>query len=653
MNWIIWLIPLFPLLGFLLNAFFVREERQAGILASVMVGLSFAATIAAMVVLEGAPAEAKRLSWSLWEWISIGDFRVAFGLLFDPLTAVMALLVTGVGGLIHVYSIGYMHGDSRPVRFFAYLNLFVFAMLMLVMADNLLLLFLGWEGVGLCSFLLIGHYFDRRSVQPGINPSDAAVKAFVVNRIGDAAMLAALFAIFTNFGTLSFYGNPELGIGGYLDLGIAISGQTVDFGAFGQLPIISGITLLMLLAVAGKSAQLPLYTWLPDAMAGPTPVSALIHAATMVTSGVYLIVRNHTLFDLPDSAAPWVLVIGVVTAFIGATAAVAQLDIKRVLAYSTISQLGYMIAAVGMGAYVAGMFHLLTHGLFKALLFLAAGSVIHGIANQQDMRRMGGLRATLPTSFRLYVIGALALSGIFPLAGFWSKDEIIAHAWFDARSPLAAIVLILTSAITAFYMGRQVGMMFYGRPRDPAMHPHESGPAMRWPMFVLAGGAIIGGLINFPGLHWLNSYLRPVLQEPEVIYTLGMGIMAAITTLLSAGAAYLGWKMYARDFELRIRVGKDDPALRYLGDLWRGMELGWGLDWLYQRAIVRPYRVAADFLAEVFDRQGIDGVLVDGTARGMGWLSSGLRAAQTGYIRTYALAFLLGVLVVVAFFALR
>ncbi len=653
MNWIIWLIPAFPLLGFLLNALVVRHERTAGILASVMVGLSFAATIAAMVVLEGAPSGAKRLTWTLWEWIGIADFRVAFGLLFDPLTAVMALLITGVGGLIHIYSIGYMHGDVRPVRFFAFMNLFVFAMLMLVMADNLLLLFLGWEGVGLCSFLLIGHYFDRRSVPPGINPSEAAVKAFVVNRVGDVAMLAALFAIFTNFGTLSFYDNPQLSISGYLDQAIVVAGETVDLGAFGQLPLMTGITLLMLVAVTGKSAQFPLYTWLPDAMAGPTPVSALIHAATMVTSGVYLIVRNHTLFDQPASAAPWVLVVGVMTAFIGATAAVAQLDIKRVLAYSTVSQLGYMVAAVGMGAYVAGMYHLLTHGLFKALLFMAAGSVIHGIGDHQDMRRMGGLRNALPTTFRLYVIGALALSGIFPLAGFWSKDEIIAHAWFAARSPLAAIMLILTSAVTAFYMGRQIGMVFFGRPRDPAIHGHESGPAMRWTMFALAGGAVIGGLINLPGLHWLNSYLRPVLQEPEVIYTVGMGILATITTLLSAGAGYLGWKTYARDLEPRIRVGKEDPMFRYLGDLWRGMEIGWGLDWLYQRVFVRPYRAASVFLSDVVDREAIDQVLVDGTARGLARLAHGLRALQTGYIRTYALMFLFGVILVVAFFALR
>lgn len=653
MNWIIWLIPAFPLLGFLLNMLIVRRERDAGMLAAAMVGLSFVATIVAMALLESAPADAKRLTWTLWEWISIADFRVAFGLLFDPLTAVMALLITGVGGLIHIYSIGYMHGDVRPVRFFAFMNLFVFAMLMLVMADNLLLLFLGWEGVGLCSFLLIGHYFDRRTVPPGINPSDAAVKAFVVNRVGDAAMLAALFAIFTNVGTLSFYDNPQLGIGGYLDQAIIIAGETVDLGAFGQLPLIAGITLLMLVAVAGKSAQLPLFTWLPDAMAGPTPVSALIHAATMVTSGVYLIVRNHTLFDQPASAAPWVLVIGVMTAFIGATAAVAQLDIKRVLAYSTVSQLGYMVAAVGMGAYVAGMYHLLTHGLFKALLFLAAGSVIHGIGGHQDMRRMGGLRDDLPTTFRLYLIGALALSGIFPLAGFWSKDEIIAHAWFDARSPLAAIILILTSAVTAFYMGRQIGMVFFGRPRDPAMHAHESGAMMRWPMVALAGGAVIGGLINFPGLHWLNSYLRPVLQEPEVIYTFGMGILATITTLVSAGAGYLGWKTYARDLEPRIRIGKDDPAFRYLGDLWRGMEIGWGLDWLYQRVFVRPYRTASVFLSQVVDREGIDGVLVGGTARGLMRLAQGLRLVQTGYVRTYALMFLVGVIIVVAFFALR
>lgn len=266
---------------------------------------------------------------------------------------------------------------------------------------------------------------------------------------------------------------------------------------------------------------------------------------------------------------------------------------------------------------------------------------------------MGGLRNALPTTFRLYLIGALALSGIFPLAGFWSKDEIIAHAWFDARSPLAAIMLILTSAVTAFYMGRQIGMVFFGRPRDPTIHGHESGAAMRWTMVALAGGAVVGGLINFPGLHWLNSYLRPVLQEPEVIYTVGMGILATITTLLSAGAGYLGWKTYARDLEPRIRIGKEDPMFRYLGDLWRGMEIGWGLDWLYQRVFVRPYRAASVFLSDVVDREAIDQVLVDGTVRGLARLAHRLRALQTGYIRTYALMFLFGVILVVAFFALR
>ncbi len=337
------------------------------------------------------------------EWISVGAFRVPFGLLFDQLTAVMALLVTGVGALIHIYSIGYIHGDVRPVRFFAYLNLFITAMLFLIMGNNLLLLFLGWEGVGLCSFLLIGHWFDRRSVPPGIVPSEAAVKAFVANRVGDAGMLMAMFAIFKNFGSLSFYPVDPLHNGqiipGFLEQASSLSGVQVSLGVFGSIGVMTAITYLLLIGVTGKSAQIPLFVWLPDAMAGPTPVSALIHAATMVTSGVYLMARTHTLFDAAPATQGWVLGIGMITALLAATAAVAQFDIKRVLAYSTISQLGYMVAAIGMGAYVAAIFHLLTHGIFKALLFLGSGSIIHGTHETQDMRKNG--RAVEPDALDL------------------------------------------------------------------------------------------------------------------------------------------------------------------------------------------------------------------------------------------------------------
>lgn len=656
LSWIIILIPAFPLLGFLLNLAFVRRERLAGQVASGAVVLAFIATIGALVVLQSLPAEERRLGFVLWEWISIGTFRVPFGLVFDPLTAVMALLITGVGSLIHIYSIGYMHGDVRPVRYFAYLNLFITMMLFLVMADNILLLFLGWEGVGLCSFLLIGHWFDRTSVQPGIVPSDAAVKAFVVNRIGDAALLLAMMAIFSQTGSLSFFSNEALGIIGYLTRLPEIGFTQIDFGGLGSLNVITAIALLMLLAVAGKSAQVPLQVWLPDAMAGPTPVSALIHAATMVTAGVYLIARNHAVFS-GAQVAGWVIAVGLLTAFVAATAAVTQFDIKRVLAFSTISQLGYMVAAVGMGAYVAGMFHLLTHGLFKALLFLAAGSVIHATHDVQDMRRMGGLKDALPTTFWTYMVGALALSGIFPLAGFWSKDEIIAHAWFGAQNPGAAIWLMLTSALTAFYMGRQIGLVFYGKQRDASYTPHESSPVMTWPLIILAVGTIIGGLMNIPGLHWLSTFLEPTLQEHEVVYDqgriIGQVLLAVFTTAMAAGAGYAGFRLYSRTLAQRIKVGREDPGLHYLGDLWRGAEIGWGFDWLYQRMIIRPYREISTFLGQVFDREGIDGVLVEGPARLVGRLSTVFRGAQSGYIRNYALVFLAGVVVVVGYFVLQ
>lgn len=657
MTWIIALIPIFPLLGFLANAIFIRAERPAGWIATLMVALSFVTALIAVGVLQGQSGEHPRLEFMLWEWIRIGTFRVPFGLLFDQLTAVMVLLVTGVGGLIHFYSIGYMHGDVRPVRYFAYLNLFIASMLLLVMGDNLLLLFLGWEGVGLCSFLLIGHWFDRNSVPPGIVPSDAAVKAFVVNRIGDAGLILAMAAIFSRTGSLTFFPNATLGTNGYLENIAQIAFAQLELGAFGSISIGAAIAMLMLIAVTGKSAQVPLFVWLPDAMAGPTPVSALIHAATMVTAGVYLIARNSVLFSNAGFTSGLVVALGLLTAFLGATAAVTQFDIKRVLAYSTISQLGYMVTAVGLDGYVPGMFHLLTHGLFKALLFLAAGALIHGLHDVQDMRRMGNMRNSMPTIYRVYLIGALALSGIFPLAGFWSKDEIIAHAWFGAQNPGAAIILMLTSAVTAFYMGRQIALIFFGRQRDQELHPHDVSGEMRLPLLILAGATIIGGLINIPGLHWLATYLHPVLAEDEVIYDTGRIIgqvtLAVITLLMALGSGYAGWYLYTHTFAQRIRVGKDDPLLHYLGDLWRGAEIGWGFDWAYHRFVQRPYREVSAFLDDVFDRQGIDGVLVNGPGWLVGRLSRNLRIGQSGYIRNYALVFLAGVIFVLGYFVLR
>jgi NADH-quinone oxidoreductase subunit L len=656
LTWIVLLIPAFPLLGFLANTFVIRREREAGLVASGAVVLSFVTALIATGVLAALPADVPRIDFIVWEWISIGTFRVPFGLLFDQLTAVMVLLVTGVGSLIHIYSIGYMHGDVRPVRYFAYLNLFIVAMLLLVMGDNLLLLFLGWEGVGLASFLLIGHWFDRKSVEPGIVPSLASVKAFVVNRIGDAGFLLAILLTFATFGSLSFY-TQNLGgtdvIPGFLEQAEQFSFSQLNLGVFGTISAVAAIGFLMFIGVTGKSAQLPLFVWLPDAMAGPTPVSALIHAATMVTSGVYLLARNHNLFEIIPSQDSWVsgliVAAGLFTALIGATAAIAQWDIKRVLAYSTVSQLGYMVVAAGMGAYGAAMFHLLTHGIFKALLFLAAGSVIHGAHDIQDMRHMGGLRKAMPTTFWTYVVGALALAGIFPLAGFWSKDEIIGHAWSEG-SYVTAVFLIIASAMTAFYMGRQIALIFYGNQRDTAYHPHESTSIMTWPLVILAVGTIAGGLINIPGLHPLTTYLQPVISEEAESFNIAL---ALVTLLASAGAGYLGWYLYAHIWEPRVRLGRNDPLFRYSGDLWRGAELAWGIDWFYDRAIARPYRVLANFMGTVVDQQGIQGILVEGLGRLVEQLSLLFRRAQTGYFRNYALVFLLGVIGIVGYFVLR
>ena len=660
LTWVIALIPAFPLLGFLLNVFVIRRERAAGLVASAAVVLSFISVLVAIYALQTQTQDLNRIDLVLWDWISVGTFRVPFGLLFDPLTAVMTLLVTGVGGIIHIYSIGYIHGDARPVRYFAYLNLFIVAMLLLVMGNNLLLLFMGWEGVGLCSFLLIGHWFDQRSVPPGIVPSEAAVKAFVVNRVGDAGMLLAMMAIFSRMGTLTFFSQNLNGqtLPGFLERAQDVASAQLDLGTFGTIGIVTAICMLLLLGVTGKSAQVPLFVWLPDAMAGPTPVSALIHAATMVTSGVYLIARNQALFEASPSAAGFVVAIGVLTALLAATAALAQWDIKRVLAYSTISQLGYMVAAVGMGAYVAGIFHLLTHGVFKALLFLGSGSIIHGTHDTQDMRKLGGLKDKMRTTWWTYMIGALALAGIFPFAGFWSKDEIIGRAW-AIQNYTTAVALIAVSALTAFYMGRQVALIFYGRPRDREVeqHTHESGAIMRWPLIVLAVGAVIAGLMNLPPLpfelpggHLLNEFLKPVLAEEAPAFNIPL---ALVTTALALGSFYGGWYLYAHTLANRIKVGKEDPGYHYLGDIWKGAEIAWGFDWFYEHAIIRPYRAIARFLSTVVDQQAIDGILVDGFAGGFGRIAQGIRGAQSGYVRTYALIFLVGVIVLVSYFAFR
>jgi len=642
----IWLIPLLPFLGFLSNALLIwhdtnedRRKRNAGYVATGAVLLAFAVALVDFIQLAMRGVEDRRIETQLWEWINIGNFQVHFGLLLDPLSAVMILLVTGVGGLIHIYSIGYMHGDKRVGRYFAYLNLFITMMLLLVMADNLMVLFLGWEGVGLCSFLLIGHWYERRTA------SAAAVKAFVVNRIGDAAMLLAMMAIFSKFGTLSFFAKEGKG---FIEQSSLIAGQMVNFPGE-QILVSTAISFLLLIAVTGKSAQIPLFIWLPDAMEGPTPVSALIHAATMVTAGVYLIVRTHVLFT--PATLGWVTWIGALTALVGATAAIPQNDIKRVLAYSTVSQLGYMVAAAGMGIYAIAIFHLLTHGVFKALLFLGSGSVIHGTHERQDMRKMGGLRDKMPTTFKTYAIGAGALAGIFPLAGFWSKDEILAHAWTSGYAPIY-FILFISSLSTAFYMGRQVALVFYGQQRDPTYHAHESSSTMTIPLVILAFGAVLAGIMNLPGLHTLTTWLEPVLHEEAGHFGPTEITLAIITTLLALGSGYFGWSYYVKN-QAKVKLNDRDPLHRYSGDIWDLMEDAWFFNDFYEKYTVVPiYRSLANFLARIFDPEGIDGI-VNGVGRVLNGAAFGVRTIQSGYLRNYALMFLVGVVVVLGFLVTR
>jgi len=638
------------MLGFLVNALVVwrqpdahQRERMAGLVASGAVVLSFLAALVAFIQLGMLPHEERLSDVVLWEWIGTGDLHIPFGFLFDPLSGVMVLLVTGVGSLIHIYSMGYMHGDGKVVRYFAYLNLFVAMMLCLVMADNILLLFLGWEGVGLCSFLLIGHWYDQRDKAKVA--TSAAVKAFVVNRIGDAAFLIAMMAIFVHVGSLNFFdvtvGGQE--VKGFIDQFSGTGGQRFLLFLGQPVMLSTFVSFLFLIGATGKSAQIPLFVWLPDAMAGPTPVSALIHAATMVTAGVYLMARTHTLFS--PTTLGWVTWIGALTALIAASAAVAQNDIKKVLAYSTVSQLGYMVTAAGMGIYGVAIFHLLTHGVFKALLFLGSGSVIHGTHETQDMRKMGGLRKHMPTTYWTYLVGAAALAGIFPLAGFWSKDEILAYAW-GHEYMLVFVVLLLASLGTAFYMGRQISMVFFGEQRDTSYHAHESGQVMTIPLIILAVGALLAGAMNLPGVHWLTHWLEPVLHEEAHEFNIGL---AAITTLLAIGFAYLGWWIYQQQ-QSKLEAGSKDPLYRYTGDVWDLLEQAWFFDRVYERYTVVPgYRHLSNFLSRVFDKEGIDG-MVNGVAMICMRASAQVRSLQSGLLRNYALAFLVGVLVVVGYF---
>jgi NADH-quinone oxidoreductase subunit L len=649
------LIPALPLAGFLvlLVAGPKLGEPRAGWIATLACAGSFAAAVATFAGLLAEDHHHRSHVVTLFEWLPAGGFSVDVGFLADPLSITMALFVTGIGTLIHLYSVGYMHGDPKFSKFFLYLNLFVFSMLMLVLGDNLLLTFLGWEGVGACSYFLISFWFSKDA------NASAGKKAFVTNRIGDWGFMVAMFLTFASLGTLSYSGPDGL---------LERAGELAPVTA-------TGIALLLFVGACGKSAQLPLFVWLPDAMAGPTPVSALIHAATMVTSGVYLMTRVNPVLAQGYEWAPSVIAwVGVATALFAATIAVAQTDIKKVLAYSTVSQLGYMFLAVGTGAYVAAVFHMVTHAFFKALMFLGSGSVIHGMHEEQDMRRMGGLRKFMPITAGTFIVGWLAIAGVPPFAGFWSKDEILLYAY--AESPVLWALGLVTALLTAFYMSRQVFLVFFGdeRWRDDAhaaeahdhaeadgtadepeasspaaeqVHdhpePHESPWTMTTPLVVLAGLAIVGGGLNLPftkDLHFLEHWLEPSLfgNEAHIDVATGTKVGLAVLAIL---AGVIGIALAARIY-LQKRMAPVEPQL--LAD-------GWRYDSSISAFMGGPGRQAFEATA-AFDRTVVDGAVngVAGLVRGSG---KGLRGLQTGYVRSYALGLAVGVVVVLAYFISR
>ena len=592
------LIPLFPLLAVILNGLVGRRYSHdvAHRLGWGSVGLSFLCTIVVFVDIlrTGTPHEV-----IAYQWIFGGDLTVNLAYLVDPLTCIMLLVVTGVGFLIHVYSVGYMHGEDGFTRFFTYMNLFMVSMLLLVMGNNYVVLFIGWEGVGLCSYLLIGYYYDK------VSAAKAASKAFVVNRIGDAGFLLGIFLIFINFKTLDY---------------------TKVFAQVSQLSpeMATAIALCLLVGAIGKSAQLPLYTWLPDAMEGPTPVSALIHAATMVTAGVYMIVRNHAIFDLSPTAMTLVGVIGGLTALFAATIGLVQTDIKRVLAYSTVSQLGYMILACGIGAYTAAIFHLMTHAFFKALLFLSAGSVIHALSGEQDIRKMGGLRSKIPWTYRLFLIGTVAIAGIPPLAGFWSKDEILAHAFTHHHYLLYGMAAI-AALLTSFYMFRLIYLTFYGTSRmdhHTEEHVHESPMVMVGPLMALGVLSILGGFLGFPPEHgWLHQFLAPVAGTGEE-HDASTGLVLMLM-LIATGIALLGWGLAHYFYSVNLSVA--DRLAAQFQAAYRILLNKYYVDELYDLIWVEPTKKLG-FLFDWFDRTVIDGFVravahsADLAAAGSTWL---------------------------------
>ena len=632
---LVWLIPALPLAGFLCLLVFGRKmgDPKAGYFATSMVGASFLVTVGVFFDLMSKTAEERHAVKTLFQWVPLGNsLSIDLAFLADPLSITMCLFVTGIGTLIHLYAVGYMHGDNRFSKFFLYLNLFAFSMLMLVLGSNMLVTFLGWEGVGTCSYFLISFWHEKDSA------ATAGKKAFVTNRVGDWGFMMAMFFAFWAVGSLDYS---------------AINHAAESVGVAGGMAqtTATAIALFAFIGACGKSAQLPLYLWLPDAMEGPTPVSALIHAATMVTAGVYLMVRISPILSVSAEYVGWIIAgVGAATALFAATVAVAQNDIKKVLAYSTVSQLGYMFLAVGSGAYVAAIFHMVTHAFFKALLFLGSGSVIHGMHHEQDMRKMGALRKLMPITAGTFIIGWLAIAGVPPFAGFWSKDEILLYAF--AKSPILYFVGLVTALLTAYYMTRQVIMVFYGKARWSDHHeehgahgdlqPHESPKTMLLPLVVLGGLSIVGGALQLPfskDLHFLEKWLEPVIEfgEADISGTWAYDnkyLLLAIAVVVAGLGIAASVAVYGKK-----KMEPIEPAI---------LANAWGYDKAVSDFMGGPGRAAFDGVAWA------DANVVDGAVNGTGALVRGtagkVRLLQSGNIRNYAAAIGAAVVLLLAWF---
>lgn len=627
---LVWLVPLFPLLGFLINGLGrnTLSKTILGFVGCLTVFASFAISLG--IFFELNSADTKSFIIPLFDWISAGSVKVPFSFLVDPLSTLMLLIVTGIGFLIHVYSTGYMHNDAGFGKFFSYLNLFIFFMLLLVLGSNYVVMFIGWEGVGLCSYLLIGFWFTNESY------ASAAKKAFIMNRIGDLGFLIAVFLIFATFNSVEF---------------ASIFPQAAKMVA-GD-PVLILITALLFIGAIGKSAQIPLFTWLPDAMAGPTPVSALIHAATMVTAGIYMIARSNILFTLAPQTLGVISVIGLATLFLAASIAVSQTDIKKVLAYSTVSQLGYMFLGLGVGAYTGAFFHVITHAFFKALLFLGAGSVIHAMSNEQDMKNMGGLKKKLPATFLTMMIGTIAISGIPPFSGFFSKDEILAHVY--EHNKVFWVIAVIGAMFTAFYMFRMMFLTFSGKFRgttDQEHHLHESPASMTVPLIILAVLSALGGFIGIPevfgGGHWLAGFLAPVFEASAAKtgqLTLDHNteyILMAVSVGGALAAMFFAYNRYVKQAHI--------PAaeLSVRSTLSRLSYNKFYVDEIYDALIVRPLDTLSGFFYRTVDKLGIDG-LVNGFGKGAVEASKGFRLLQSGMVGFYIFMMVAGILALLVY----